>query len=87
MNMLNNNNQPKPVEFRVINTEEMPPIIITQNENDEPKVMVNTHHRIWISLHRRTIAGIIDNLQEKMDAILTGYLEENRAFEIMDREE
>jgi len=48
---------------------------------------VNTHHRIWISLHRRTIAGIIDNLQEKMDAILTGYLEENRAFERMDREE
>ena len=87
MNINTNRPDKTPVEFRVINTEEMPPIIITQNENDEPKVMVNTHHRIWISLHRRTIAGIIENLQEKMDAILTGYLEENRAFEIMDRED
>ena len=27
------------VEFRVINTSEMPPIVISQNENDEPKVV------------------------------------------------
>ena len=26
------------VEFRIINTAEMPPIVISQNENDEPKV-------------------------------------------------
>jgi hypothetical protein len=77
----------KNVEFRVINTSEMPPIVITQNENDEPKVVVNTYHRIWISLNRKLIAGIIEDMQVKMDMILTGYLEEQRIFEKEDLEE
>jgi hypothetical protein len=74
------------VEFRIINTPEMPPIVISQNENDEPKVVVNTYHRIWISLNRQLIAGIIENMQEKMDMILTGYLKEQREFEKEDLE-
>tara|TARA_R110002051_G_scaffold165198_2_gene236054 strand:- start:2179 stop:2439 length:261 start_codon:yes stop_codon:yes gene_type:complete len=69
------------VEFRIINTPEMPPLVISQNEEDEPKVVINTYHRIWIGLNRKLIAGIIENLQEKMDMILTGYLVEQRAFE------
>ena len=69
------------VEFRIVNTSELPPIVISQNENDEPKVVLNTYHRIWISLNRKIIAGIIDNLPEKIDMILTGYLQEQRQFE------
>ena len=69
------------VEFRIINSSDMPPLVISQNENDEPKVVLNTHHRIWISLNRRLIAGIIENLQEKMDTLLTSYLMEQRQFE------
>lgn len=69
------------VEFRIINTAEMPPIVISQNENDEPKVVINTYHKLWISLNRRLIAGILENMQEKMDMILTGYLKEQRQFE------
>ena len=49
-------------------------------------VIINTYHRIWISLKRRTIAGIIHDMQDKMDMILTGYLEEQRKFEKEDRE-
>ena len=71
----------KNVEFRIINTSEMPPIVITQNENDEPKVVVNTYHQIWISLNRQLIAGILENMQEKMNTILTAYLQEQRVFE------
>ena len=71
----------KNVEFRIINTSEMPPIVITQNENDEPKVVINTYHRIWISLNRQLIAGILENMQEKMNTILTAYLQEQRVFE------
>ncbi len=82
-----NNNNNKQVEFRVIDSGDMPPLVISQNENDEPKVVINTHHRIWISLNRKLIAGIVDNLQEKMDMILTGYLEEQRVYEKMDMEE
>jgi hypothetical protein len=77
----------KNVEFRIINTSEMPPIVISQNENDEPKVVVNTYHRIWISLNRKVIAGILEEMQIKMDMILTGYLEEQRIFEKEDLEE
>ena len=73
------------VEFRVINTSEMPPIVISQNENDEPKVVINTYHRLWISLNRRVIAGIIESLQEKMDMVLTGFLKEQYEFEKEDR--
>ena len=88
-------NNPKPrkvginmntnVEFRIIDTEDMPPLVISQNENDEPKVVVNTYHRLWLSLNRRLIAGIIDSLPEKLDMILTAYLEQQRAFEKIDR--
>ena len=74
------------VEFRIINAHDMPPLVISQNENDEPKVILNTFHRIWISLNRRLIAGIIENLQEKMDTILTSYLAEQRQFEKEDYE-
>ena len=80
-------NKPQNVEFRIINTSEMPPIVISQNENDEPKVVVNTYHRIWISLNRKLIAGILEEMQVKMDMILTGYLEEQRIFEKEDLEE
>tara|TARA_R100000995_G_scaffold84458_2_gene63219 strand:- start:1645 stop:1893 length:249 start_codon:yes stop_codon:yes gene_type:complete len=74
------------VEFRVVNTDELPPIVISQNEDDEPKVVLNTHHRIWLSLNRKLIAGIMGNLPEKIDMILTGYLQEQRQFEKEDLE-
>jgi hypothetical protein len=81
-------NEIKPnVEFRIIDASDMPPLIISQNENDEPKVVVNTYHRLWLSLNRRLIAGIIDSLPEKLDMILTSYLKEQREFEKMDRVE
>jgi len=75
------------VEFRIIDAEDMPPIVISQNENDEPKVVINTYHRLWLSLNRRLIAGIIDALPEKFDMLLTAYLEQQRIYEKMDREE
>jgi len=81
-------NEIKPkVEFRIIDAEDMPPMVISQNENDEPKVVINTYHRLWLSLNRRLIAGIIDALPEKLDMILSSYLREQRNFEKMDREE
>jgi hypothetical protein len=74
------------VEFRIVNTEELPPIVISEGDNNQPKVVINTYHRLWISLNRRVIAGIIDALQEKMDMILTSYLQEQYQFEIEDRQ-
>jgi len=76
----------KPVEFRVVDDEELPPIVITMNEKDEPKVIINTYHKIWISLNRKLICGIIDALPEKLDMILSSYLTEQRQYEIMDKD-
>jgi hypothetical protein len=75
------------VEFRVIQDNTMPPIIISYDEDDRPKVVLNTYHKLWISLNRRVIAGIMENLQEKMDMILTSYLSEQRAFEKQDQQD
>lgn len=74
------------IEFRLINSDEMPPMVISENEDGNPKVTINSHHRLWISLHRRTIAGVIEALQGKMDEILHAYLEEQHNLEKMDRE-
>lgn len=79
-------NEKKTVEFRVVDDEELPPIIFSQTENNEVKVIINTHHRLWILLNRRTILGSLESLGEKMDNILTAYLEEQHNFEKEDRE-
>ena len=75
------------VEFRIVDDSTMPPIIISYNDDDQPKVVLNNYHKIWISLNRRLIAGIIENLQEKMDMILNSFLSEQRAFEKQDQQD
>ena len=67
----------KQVEFNVVSDLELPPMVISMNENDEPKVMLNTQHKIWLSLNRRLILGIFD---------FNHYLREQRIFEIDDNE-
>jgi hypothetical protein len=75
----------KEIEFRIIDDEELPPIIITKTDEDMPKVMVNAYHRIWISMNRGLIAGIFEVLPGKITSILDAYLREQYAYEIMDR--
>ena len=72
------------VEFRLVNDEEMPPIVITMNDRDEPKVVLNSEHKICLSLYRKTIGGCAEALYEKIDELLTAHLQEQRAYERMD---
>jgi hypothetical protein len=74
------------VEIRIVEDSELPAIIITGNETDEPKVVINTYHKLWISLNRRIIAGITEALQEKMDEVLTSYLKEQYMFQKEERD-
>ena len=74
------------VEFKIVQDIELPPMVISMNEDDEPKVVLNTQHKIWLSLNRRLILGIFEALPEKIDMILDGYLREQRMFEIDDNE-
>ena len=75
------------VEFRIIDDADMPPIVITMNEDDEPKVVLNQHHKLWLSLNRKIIGGCAEELFEKINIILTGYLVEQYAFEKQDRDD
>ena len=64
------------IEFRLIENEDMPPLVITIDDNLEPKVIINAHHKIWLGWKRKVIGGIAKSLYEKIDALLDGYLEE-----------
>lgn len=72
------------VEFRLVDDEEMPPIIITMNDNDEPKIVLNAYHRIWLSVNRKIIGGAAEALYGKIDELLTAFLKEHRAYELLD---
>ena len=74
------------VEFRIVDSPDLPPLVISQNEDDNPKVVLNQYHRVWLSLNRRVIAGIIDVLPKKLDEILDALLKEQRADEKMESE-
>ena len=75
------------IEFNLIDEKELPPMVIAMDENDNPKVVINAYHRIWIGLNRKVIAGVVVSLQEKMDEMLDGFLREQRANEKLDVED
>lgn len=81
------NDKNKIMEFRLVADDTMPPIVITMSENDEPKLVINTRHTIWLSLHRKTIAGAMQPLFEKIDLLLQNFLLEQRTNEKMFGEE
>ena len=79
-----NNKEEKSVEFRLVNDADMPPVVITMNENADVKVVLNAEHRIWLSLNRKTIGGSAEALFEKIDSLLTAFLSECRSEELYD---
>lgn len=72
------------IEFRLIDDDDMPPIVITIGNSDLPKVVINRKHTIWLSLNRKCIGGCAESLYEKIDELLTGHLSEQRMFEKME---
>jgi hypothetical protein len=69
------------IEFRLVDDEDMPPIVITIGENDLPKVVINRHYTIWLTLYRKCIGGCAESMFEKIDELLTAHLSEQRVFE------
>jgi hypothetical protein len=72
------------IEFRLIENEDMPPLVISINEDLEPKVIINSHHKVWLGWKRKVIGGVAKSLYEKIDALLDGYLAEQYALEGLD---
>ena len=74
----------KQIEFRLIEEEDMPPIVITVGENSEPKVILNAHHRIWMGWKRKMIGGVARSLYDKIDELLDSYLADQYQLQEMD---
>ena len=74
----------KQIEFRLIEEEDMPPIVITIGENLEPKVVLNAHHRIWMGWKRKMIGGVARSLYDKIDELLDSYLADQYQLQEMD---
>jgi hypothetical protein len=72
------------IEFRLIDNKEMPPIVIAINDNNEPKVIINSYYKIWLGWKRKIIAGIAKNLYEKIDELLDAYLADQHTLQEMD---
>jgi|TARA_R110001592_G_scaffold118418_3_gene320829 hypothetical protein len=81
MNMRQQDTNKKIIEFKLVDDEEMPPIVITMDENDLPKVVLNRRHQLWLSVNRKTIGGCAEELYGKIDELLSAYLEEQRSHE------
>ena len=72
------------IEFKLVDDEDMPPIIITMGDNDLPKVVINRKYQIWLGLYRKTIGGCAEALYDKIDELLTAHLSEQRMYEKME---
>ena len=72
----------KEVEFRLIDSEDMPPVVIKKHEDDSGCViLLNQAHTVWLSLNRSTIPGITQSLAEKLNQMCDGYLEQQLVYE------
>jgi hypothetical protein len=71
------------IEYRIINDEDMPPIVITMDEQDRPKVVINNYYGIWLSLYRAEIGGITNSLFDEIVKIMDAHLREQRVIERM----
>jgi hypothetical protein len=68
------------IEFRLIESREMPPLVISINEDLEPKVIINTYYKVWLGWKRKVIGGIAKSLYERIEDLLDGYLAEQYAL-------
>ena len=71
----------KVIEFRLVDDDELPPIVITMDEEDNPKVVINSRYKVWLGLNRKTIGGCAEDLYDKIDELLHSYLSDQRMLE------
>ena len=78
------NGREKFVEFRLIDDDEMPPMVIKRSEEGyKPVVIINQAHNVWLSLQRSAIPGICQSLADKLNAMCDAHLEEQLMNEEM----
>jgi hypothetical protein len=74
------------IEFRIVNDEDVPPLVFTMDENDRPKIVINRHHAIWLMVYRNIIPSSANAIADEIYNLLDAHLAEMRANELMDNE-
>jgi hypothetical protein len=72
------------VEFRIVNDEDVPPLVITIGDNDEPKIVINRYHAVWLMVNRNVIPSCAEELAAEIYKLLDAHLSEMRANELME---
>ena len=57
----------KEIEIRIVDDDELPPIIIKCGDDKQPIVILNSKYTIWLSLMRNTIPGITSSMNSLID--------------------
>ena len=68
--------EPPKVIFHIVDDMELPPLTINHNDNLEPIVYINMHHKLWLALARNIVPGIAVNIQNKLTEVCDSYLRE-----------
>jgi hypothetical protein len=72
------------VEFRIVNDEDVPPLVITMTEEDMPKIVINRHHSIWLMINRNVIPSSAQAIADEIYKLLDAHLQDMRADELME---
>lgn len=70
----------KQIQFKIVNDDSLPPMMITKDGAIGITVVLNQHHVIWLGLHRNTIPGIAQNIQSKLTEMCDGFLTEQLMY-------
>jgi len=74
------------IEFRLVNDEDVPPLVITMDEKDMPKIVINRYYAIWLMMNRNIIPSSAQAIADEIYKLLDAHLVEMRADELMDNE-
>tara|TARA_R110002012_G_scaffold174113_1_gene338865 strand:+ start:620 stop:856 length:237 start_codon:yes stop_codon:yes gene_type:complete len=72
------------IEFRLVNDEDVPPLVFTMDDNDRPKIIINRHYAIWLMVNRNIIPSSANAIADEIYNLLDAHLAEMRANELME---
>jgi len=76
----------KYIEYKIVDDGELPPIVLTSNDDGGLSVVINHHHKIWLALNRNIIPSIMESFSIKLQEITDGVLKELYVMEKWDNE-
>jgi hypothetical protein len=76
----------KYIEYKIVDDEGLPPIVLTSNDDGGLSVVINHYHKIWLAINRNIIPSIMESFSTKLQEITDGVLQELYVIEEWDNE-